>query len=189
MVIQFRARLFVVLAVLACAMATSACTTKLTNLDPGAGIPVPLCPQRIQLTLFATGGFVGFPSCGGFAGNMTYPVMTAGTDTDVLMASNVDAANANRTPTPTAVLWIVDIQPAADFTLASAPTLTMIVPSAYATSAFTYYYCIKDVTAGSPVAPVGTLGVLQNSTVLFPSVGPWGPFVANHNYLIRFYGV
>jgi len=184
-----RARFCLVLTILACAIAASACTTKVTNLDPGSGIPTPLCPQRIQQTLFATGGLVGFPPCGGFSGNMTYPVMTAGTDTDVLMATNVDAANANCTPTPTAVLWIVGIQPVADFTLASAPTLTMIVPSAYASPAFTYYYCIKDVSTGNPVEPVGTLGVLQNQTVLFPSVGPWASFLADHDYLIQFYRV
>ena len=159
------------------------------NLDPGTGIPLPLCPQQITQTVFAIGGVVGFPSCGGFKGNMTYPMMSVGTDTDVLFATNVDTANANCTPAPNAVLWVVGLQPVANFTFVSAPTLTVVLPSAYVSSAFTYYYCIKDQTAGVPAMPLAQEGVLVNSSIVFPSNGLWAGFVAGHDYRIQFYRI
>ncbi len=191
MVTFTRARVFVLLALLLFSLiaGTVACSNNTVSLDPGTGIPLPLCPQRINLTLFAVGGVIGFPSCGGFAGNMTYPAMSAGTDTDVLLATNVDSNNANCTPTPNAVLWVVGIQPVANFTFTTAPTLTVLLPSAYVSSSFTYYYCIKDVTANIPAAPASQAGVLVNSSIVFPSSGPWAGFVANHNYRIQFYRV
>jgi hypothetical protein len=66
-----------------------------------------------------------------------------------------------------------------------------VPPASTINSSFTYYYCIKDQTAGIPASPVSQAGVIVNNstTIIFPSVGSWGPFTAGHNYRIQFYRV
>jgi hypothetical protein len=196
MMASLRARIVVALVVLVCAgAATVSCSNKIVALDPGTGNPEPLCPQVALIAfsppLFATGGVEGFPSCGGFGGSMTYPALNPPSDVSVLVTTNVDPANTGCTPTPNQVLWVVGLRPVANFAFMSAPTLTFVPPASSINTSFTYYYCVKDQTAGIPASPVSQAGVIVNNStdVVFPSLGSWGPFTANHDYRIQFYRV
>jgi hypothetical protein len=167
---------------------TAGCSSNnAVNLDTGSAVPEPSCPQFATTTIFAIGGLVGLPPCGGFGANLTYPPLSVGNDTTAQFSANVDTVNYGCTPTPTAVLWVVGFSPASNLTFVAAPTVEWVLPSNYVSNVFIYYYCIKDLTANIPPAPASQLGVLVNSTVIFPSTGPWGAFIGGHHYRIQFF--